>query len=93
MTLKASKYTKTLAGRAHPCAKLRLLSHWGIISIRLVCACAEEKKAGHEEEKSQEVYKVYFTYAWSDPYRSVFNQNSQVCSSRQRKEKYKDSSL
>jgi len=42
-----------------------------IISIRLACSGAQEKKAGRQEEVTR---SLYFTYVWSDPYRADSNQ-------------------
>jgi len=57
MTPKMSNERKTLAGRALPYAKLRLLSHcaWNYIYPFGLCRCAR-KKGRKEGRKSQEVY-------------------------------------
>jgi len=42
-----------------------------IISIRLACAGAQEKKAvkyeGRKKSHKKCIFHVYFTYVWSDP--------------------------
>jgi len=52
------KWEKTLAGRALPYAKLRLLSHcaWNYLYPFGLCRCAREKGRRAGRNKSQEVY-------------------------------------
>jgi len=59
MTPNTSMERKTLAGRALPYAKLRLLSHyaWNYLYPFGLCRCARKKRqTGRQEEMSQEVY-------------------------------------
>jgi len=73
MTHKTSNERKTLAGRALPYAKLRLLSHcaWNYLHPLGMCTCARKKgrtagrQEGRKEEKSQDVY--YSFMCWATP--------------------------